>query len=84
MAFVLFLSSAVGRVLRIVVGLGLLGWSIFLATETSTMTIGIILAVVGLLPLGSRARGCLRVCSPLWGPLQWRQSPSTRPLKGAR
>jgi hypothetical protein len=66
MAFVLFLSSAVGRVLRIVVGLGLLGWGIFLATETSTMTIGIILAVVGLLPLGA---GLADVCvfAPLFG-----------------
>ena len=66
MAFASFMSSAIGRVLRIVVGLGLLGWGVFLVTGASTMTIGIILAVVGLLPLGA---GLADICmfAPLFG-----------------
>ncbi len=51
MAFVSFMSSAAGRILRIVVGLGLIGWGVYLAVAANNMTTGIILAVVGLLPL---------------------------------
>ncbi len=66
MAFVSFMSSAAGRILRIVVGLGLIGWGVYLAAVASNMTVGIILAVVGLLPL---AAGLLDVCvlAPLFG-----------------
>ncbi len=66
MAFASFMSSATGRVLRILVGLGLIGWGAFLSVTASTMTVGIILAVVGLLPL---VAGLVDVCvfAPLFG-----------------
>jgi hypothetical protein len=66
MAFASFISSAAGRVLRILVGLGLIGWGVFLIVTASNVTVGIILAVVGLLPL---AAGLVDVCifAPLFG-----------------
>jgi hypothetical protein len=66
MAFASFMSSAAGRVLRIIVGLGLIGWGVFLAVAASNITIGIILAVVGLLPL---VAGLFDFCvfAPLFG-----------------
>jgi len=60
MAFALFMSSPAGRVLRVVVGLGLIGWGVSLAVAASNMTAGVILAVVGLLPL---AAGLLDFCA---------------------
>ena len=59
MAFASFMSGAVGRFLRIIVGLGLIGWGIFLAVGESDLLIGIVLVVVGLLPL---LAGFLNVC----------------------
>ncbi len=50
MAFASFMSSTAGRVLRIVIGLGLIGWGIYLVVATSNLLTGILLAVVGLLP----------------------------------
>jgi ABC-type protease/lipase transport system fused ATPase/permease subunit len=66
MAFASSMSSATGRVLRILVGLALIGWGAFLSVTASTMTVGIILAVVGLLPL---VAGLVDVCvfAPLFG-----------------
>jgi Inner membrane protein YgaP-like, transmembrane domain len=66
MAFVSFMSSVAGRVLRSIVGLGLIGWGVYLAFTASSLTTGIILVVVGLLPLGA---GLLDVCvfAPLFG-----------------
>jgi len=66
MAFASFMSSATGRVLRIVVGLALIGWGVFLAVAASIIPTGIILAVVGLLPL---VAGLADVCvaAPLFG-----------------
>jgi hypothetical protein len=66
MAFATFMSSAAGRILRILVGLGLIGCGVFLAVAASTITIGIILVVVGLLPL---VAGLTDVCvfAPLFG-----------------
>ncbi len=66
MAFVSFLSSAAGRTLRIVVGLGLIGWGVYLAVVASNMTTGVILAVIGLLPL---VAGLSDVCvfAPFFG-----------------
>jgi hypothetical protein len=66
MAFASLMSSATGRVLRMLVGLGLIGWGVFLSVTASTMTVGIILAVVGLLPL---VAGLTDVCvfAPLFG-----------------
>ncbi len=66
MAFASFMSCAAGRILRVVVGLGLIGWGVFLAVVAGNMTAGVILAVVGLLPL---AAGLLNVClfAPFFG-----------------
>jgi Protein of unknown function (DUF2892) len=66
MTFVSFMSSTTGRALRIVVGLGLIGWGVFLAVAASNITAGIILAVVGLLPL---VAGLFDFCvfAPLFG-----------------
>ena len=66
MAFVSFMSGAAGRILRVVVGLGLIGWGVFLAVAASNITTGIILAVVGLLPL---VAGLFDFCvfAPLFG-----------------
>lgn len=66
MAFALLMSSAIGRVLRMVVGLGLLGWGVFLATGASTLAVGTILAAIGLLPLGAGLADVC-VCAPLFG-----------------
>lgn len=66
MAFASFMSSATGRILRVVVGLGLIVWGVYLAAAASNATVGIILAVVGLLPL---VAGLLDFCifAPLFG-----------------
>jgi ABC-type protease/lipase transport system fused ATPase/permease subunit len=73
MAFASFMSSAMGRILRMLVGLGLIGWGVFLSVTASNITVGIILAVVGLLPL---VAGLIDVCvfAPLFG----------APLSGAK
>jgi hypothetical protein len=66
MAFASFMSSAAGRILRMLVGLGLLGWGVFLIVTASNVPVGILLAVVGLLPLFA---GLADVCifAPLFG-----------------
>ncbi len=66
MAFASFMSSAAGRILRILVGLGLIAWGVFLIVSASNATLGIILAVVGLVPLFA---GVADVCifAPLFG-----------------
>jgi ABC-type protease/lipase transport system fused ATPase/permease subunit len=66
MAFASFMSSAAGRVLRVVAGLGLIGWGVYLALVASNITTGIILVVVGLLPL---VAGLVDFCifAPLFG-----------------
>lgn len=66
MAFASFMSSAAGRALRIVAGLGLIGWGAYLALVASNMTTGMILVVVGLLPL---VAGLVDFCvfAPLFG-----------------
>lgn len=73
MAFTSFMSSAAGRILRIVVGLGLIGWGVFLIATASNLTVGIILVVVGVVPL---VAGLADVCvfAPLFG----------APLSGAK
>jgi hypothetical protein len=66
MAFASFMSSAAGRILRIVVGLGLIGGGVYLIVAASNVTVGILLAVVGLVPLAaSLADVCL--FAPLFG-----------------
>jgi hypothetical protein len=66
MAFASFMSSAAGRILRILVGLGLIGGGMYLIVAASNVTLGTILAVVGLVPLFA---GLADVClfAPLFG-----------------
>ncbi len=60
--FVRFMASAAGRGLRIVAGLGLIGWGYTMRDQTS----GAVLMLVGLLPL---AAGIFDFCllAPLFG-----------------
>ncbi len=66
MAFASFMSSPTGRLLRVVVGLLIVGVGAFLATIAGSVTLGIVLMVVGLLPL---VAGLLDFCvfAPLFG-----------------
>jgi len=66
MAFASFMSSAAGRILRVLAGLALIGGGVYLSVSASNVTVGIILAVVGLVPL---AAGLADVCifAPLFG-----------------
>jgi hypothetical protein len=66
MAFASFMSSAAGRILRVLAGLALIGVGVFLIVSASNQTLGIILAVVGLVPLFA---GLADVCilAPLFG-----------------
>ena len=66
MALASFMSSAAGRILRIVAGLALIGGGVYLIVSGSNVAVGIILTVVGLLPL---AAGLADVCifAPLFG-----------------
>jgi Protein of unknown function (DUF2892) len=60
MSFITFMSSTAGRALRIVAGLALIAVGLAVVGGTA----GIVMAVVGLVPLGA---GATNVC--LFGPL---------------
>jgi uncharacterized membrane protein HdeD (DUF308 family) len=66
MGFALFMASATGRWLRVIVGLALVAVGLVLAFQPANMITGIILAVVGLVPL---LAGIVDVCffAPLFG-----------------
>jgi len=66
MAFISFMASTTGRALRIIVGLVLIAWGAYLLLAANSITTGIILVVVGLLPL---LAGLFDVCvlAPLFG-----------------
>jgi hypothetical protein len=51
MGFANFMASATGRWLRVLAGLALIIGGLVLATTSSNIVLGIILAVVGLVPL---------------------------------
>jgi hypothetical protein len=61
MAFAKFMATGAGRILRIVAGLVLIGFGLYLHS-----TVGIVVAVVGLVPL---LAGVLNVCgiAPILG-----------------
>jgi len=73
MGFVSFISSATSRIVRIVAGLALIGGGLAVDLTTSNTTLGIILAVVGFVPLGA---GIFDICvfAPVFG----------APLSGAK
>lgn len=73
MAFATFMSSPAGRLLRAVAGLLIIGVGAYLTTIAGSLTLGIVLIVVGLLPL---VAGILDFCvlAPLFGaPLSGRE-----------
>ncbi len=66
MGFAAFMSSAAGRIVRIIAGSGLIGGGVALVVTSTNSTLGIILAVVGLVPL---IAGVFDFCvfAPLFG-----------------
>ncbi len=63
--FARFINSPAGRVVRIVVGLGLLVWGYTLRASAT----GIVLMVVGLVPLGAGSFDLCIISPLLGGPL---------------
>jgi hypothetical protein len=65
MAFASFMSSAAGRIARIVAGLIIIAVGVYLSL-TGSITAGVIIAIVGLVPF---LAGVLDVClfAPLFG-----------------
>jgi hypothetical protein len=66
MGFAAFMASAAGRALRIVAGLALIGGGLALAIFGGNQLVGVVVAVVGLVPL---VAGALDFClfAPLFG-----------------
>lgn len=66
MGFVKFMASGAGRALRIVAGLALIIGGLALAFVASNQALGVVLAVIGLLPLGA---GMFDFCvfAPIFG-----------------
>jgi hypothetical protein len=66
MGFASFMASAFGRGVRIIAGLALIGGGLALAFGNVNTTLGVALAIVGLVPL---AAGMLDFCvfAPLFG-----------------
>jgi hypothetical protein len=73
MGFATFMSSAAGRVIRVIAGLALIGIGLILALANNATVPGLILIIVGLVPSGA---GLFDVClfAPLFG----------APLSGAK
>jgi hypothetical protein len=63
--FALFINSGVGRLARIIVGLGLIGWGY---TQRGSTT-GLVLMAVGLIPLAAGAFHLCLISALLGGPL---------------
>jgi len=63
-SFAQFISSTGGRLLRIVVGLALIGWGYVLRHETT----GIVLIVVGCIPLSAGAFDLCYISGLIGGP----------------
>lgn len=66
MGFATFMASAVGRWLRIIVGLALVIGGLALTFQAASVVAGVVMAVVGLVPL---LAGVFDVCvfAPLFG-----------------
>jgi uncharacterized membrane protein HdeD (DUF308 family) len=66
MAFAKFMASPTGRWLRVIVGLALVVVGIILAFQPTNTLLGVIIAIVGLVPL---VAGVVDVCvfAPLFG-----------------
>jgi len=64
-AFARFINSPTGRVVRIIAGLGLIAWGY---TQRAT-TAGIVLMIVGLIPLAAGAFDWCIISALLGGPL---------------
>ena len=66
MAFAAVMSSPVGRIVRVVAGLALIGGGAALALSATNMVLGVVLALVGLVPFVAGARDVC-VFAPLFG-----------------
>ncbi len=75
-SFARFINSPTGRVVRIVVGLGLLVWGYTLRANVT----GIVLMVVGLVPLGAGSFDLCVISPLLGGPIS---GPAVRKIGGA-
>ncbi len=66
MQFVEFMASGFGRALRAVLGLAISGYGLYLWLAGMNVTLGVVLAIVGLVPL---LAGVLNFClvAPLLG-----------------
>jgi uncharacterized membrane protein HdeD (DUF308 family) len=66
MSFAKFMASPTGRWLRVIVGLALVILGVTLAFQPANMVLGVIIAVIGLVPL---VAGAVDVCvfAPLFG-----------------
>jgi hypothetical protein len=73
MGFAAFMSSPTGRIVRVIAGLALIGVGLSLVIFSANVMLGVVLAVVGLVPL---LAGALDVCvfAPVFG----------APLRGAK
>jgi hypothetical protein len=64
-AFARLVNTSVGRLARVVVGLGLIGWGYTMRGDTS----GVVLMVVGLVPLAAGVFNLCLISALLGGPL---------------
>lgn len=65
-AFARFVNTPAGRIARMVVGLGLIGWGYTMRGDAS----GVVLMVVGLVPLAAGVFNLCLVSALLGGPLR--------------
>jgi hypothetical protein len=65
-AFARFVNSPAGRIARLIVGIGLIGWG---CTQLNT-GLGLVLIAIGLVPLGAGAFDLCLVSALLGGPIQ--------------
>lgn len=73
--FAQFVNSPVGRIARVVVGLALIGWGYTRRAESA----GIVLMVVGLVPLIAGTFNLCLVSALLGGPLSGARLPKSKP-----
>jgi len=73
--FARFVNSPIGRITRIIVGLGLIGWGYAESAEST----GIILMVVGLVPLAAGVFDLCVISALLGGPLSGARIAGSKP-----
>lgn len=73
--FAKFINSPLGRGIRVVAGLGLIGWGYTLGAGPA----GIVLVVVGLIPLGAGIFNLCLISALLGGPLSGARAAGSKP-----